>query len=131
MASPTLYCNFVLYDSLCAGLESGFFRNSHTRKCSNIAKLITPAHEAHFRTELWFALSKKSFRHVSYKKGNKVRVRQFKDILAAVVEGRHKYLDAAIAHRKQHLVDDNMNPEDLDEEYSSDDAVTLDDGVLN
>ena len=131
MASPTLYTNFVLYDLLCAGLESGFFRGSHTRKCSNIAKLITPAHEAHFRTELWFALSKKSFRHVSYKKGNKIRVRQFKDILPAVVEGRKKYLDAAIAHRKQHLVDDNFQPEDFDEDYSSDDAVTLDDGLLN
>ena len=131
MASPTLYSNFALYDLLCAGLESGFFRNSHIRKCSNIAKLITPAHEAHFRTELWFALSKKSFRHVSYEKGNKVRVRQFKDILAAVVEGRQKYLDAAIAHRKQNLVDDNTNPEDFDKEYSSDDAVILEDGVLN
>ncbi len=48
-----------------------------------------------------------------------------------MVEGRQKYLDPAIAHRKQNLVDDNINPEDFDEEYSSDDAVTLEDGVLN
>ena len=130
MASPRFYSNFVLYDLFCAGLESGYFRGSHLRSCSNIAKLITPAHEAHFRTELWFALSKKSFRHNSFKKGNKMRVKQFKDILAAVVEGRKTYLLEAITHRKQGLKDDNLETEDMDENYSSDDAVSLEDAMF-
>jgi hypothetical protein len=131
IASPKLYSNFVLYDLLCGGLESGYFRGSHLRSCSNIAKLITPAHEAHFRTELWFALSKKSFRHNSFKKGNKMRVKQFKEICLAVAEGRKTYLADAIAHRKQGFKDDNLEAEDIDENYSSDDAVALDDDMLN
>jgi hypothetical protein len=113
MASPEMYSNFVLYDLFCSGLESGYFRGSHLRSCSNIAKLITPAHEAHFRTELWFALSKKSFRHNSFKKGNKIRGKQLKIFLAAVVEGRKSYLLAAIDHRKKELRDDNLEAEDL------------------
>ena len=125
MASPKMYSNFVQYDLFCSGLESGYFRGSHLRSCSNIAKLITPAHEAHFRTELWFALSKKSYRHNSFKKGNKIRGKQFKIMLAAVLEGRKSYLLPAIEHRKQELKDDNVDPEDVDEDYSSDDAVTL------
>ena len=131
IAAPQFYSNFILYDLFCAGLESGFFRNSHLRSCSNIAKLITPAHEAHFRTELWFALSKKSFRHNSFKKGNKARVKQFKEILNVVAEGRQKYLPDAIAHRKEGLKDDNLDAQDFDENYSSDDAVALDDKMLN
>ena len=131
IASPNLYSNFVLYDLLCGGLESGYFRGSHLRSCSNIAKLITPAHEAHFRTELWFALSKKSFRHNSFKKGNKQRVKQFKEICVSVAEGRKTYLADAIAHRKQGFKDDNLEAEDIDENYSSDDAVALNDDMLN
>lgn len=131
IASPKLYSNFVLYDLFCGGLESGYFRGSHLRSCSNIAKLITPAHEAHFRTELWFALSKKSFRHNSFKKGNKMRVKQFKEICLAVAEGRKTYLADAIAHRKQGFKDDNLEAEDIDENYSSDDAVALEDDMLN
>ena len=131
IASPKLYSNFVLYDLLCGGLESGYFRGSYLRSYSNIAKLITPAHEAHVRTELLFALSKKSFRHNSFKKGNKQRVKQFKEICVSVAEGRKTYLADAIAHRKQGFKDDNLEAEDIDENYSSDDAVALNDDMLN
>ena len=79
----------------------------------------------------WFALSKKSFRHNSFKKGNKARVKQFKEILHAVAEGRQKYLPDAIAHRKEGLKDDNLEAQDFDENYSSDDAVALDETMLN
>jgi hypothetical protein len=37
----------------------------------------------------------------------------------------------AIAHRKQGFKDDNLEAEDIDENYSSDDAVALDDDMLN
>ena len=59
-----------------------------------------------------------------------MRVKQFKDILAAVVEGRKTYLLEAITHRKQGLKDDNLEAEDFDENYSSDDAVTLEDAMF-
>ena len=48
-----------------------------------------------------------------------------------MAEGRKKYLPEAIAHRKVGLKDDNLEAEDFDENYSSDDAVALDDTMLN
>ena len=130
LVSPQMYTNAVLYDLFCSGLESGFFRGSHSRRCSDIRKLITAAHEAHFRTELWFALSKKSFRHNSYKRGNKVRVKLFKEALAAVKVGRENFLAEAITLRKNGMLDDNLEQEDLDADYSSDDAVAVDADML-
>jgi hypothetical protein len=88
--------------------------------CSDIRKLITAAHEAHFRTELWFALSKKSFRHNSYK-----------DVLAALKVGRATFLQEAIAIRQNGKAEDNLEPEGLENDvYSSDDAVTVDEDML-
>ena len=131
LVSPQMYTNIVLYDLFCAGLESGFFRGSHTRWSTDIRKLITAAHEAHFRTELWFALSKKSFRHNSYKRGNKAKVKLFKDVLAAVKEGRATCLQEAIKIRQNGKAEDNLEPEDLEnDDYSSDDAVTVDEDML-
>ena len=40
IVSPEMYNNKVLYDLFCSGLESGFFRGSHSRRCSDIRKLI-------------------------------------------------------------------------------------------
>jgi hypothetical protein len=122
-----MYTNKLLYHLFCSGLESGFFRGSHTRRCSDIRKLITAAHEAHFRAELWFALSKKSFRHNSYKRGNKIRVKLLQEALAEVKEGRLNYLKDAIAIRQTGRTDDDLEPEDLDADYSSDDAVDIND----
>jgi hypothetical protein len=130
IVSPEMYNNKVLYDLFCSGLESGFFRGSHSRRCSDIRKLITAAHEAHFRTELWFALSKKSFRHNPYKRGNKTRVKLFKEALAAVKVGRENCLAEAIKIRKTGMLDDNLEQDELDADYSSDDAVAVDEDML-
>ncbi len=54
----------------------------------------------------------------------------FKDALAAVKEGRKHFLEEAIAIRKNGKVDDDLEPEDLDDDYSSDDAVTVDANML-
>jgi hypothetical protein len=107
LVSPQMYTNVVLYDLFCAGLESGFFHGSHTRRSSDIRKLITAAHEAHFRTELWFAQSYK-VRVNSYKRGNKVRVKLFKDVLAAVKVGRATCLQEAIKIRQNGKAENNL-----------------------
>jgi hypothetical protein len=85
------------------------------------------SHEAHFRTELWFALSKKAFRHNSYKKGNKVRVKKFKEALAAVREGREKYMQEALKIRMGAMVE---NTDQVDDDVESDDNCVLDESDL-
>jgi hypothetical protein len=130
MVSPELYNNPILFDFFCAGLESGHFRGSKFR-CSktDISKLITVSHEAHFRTELWFALSKKAFRHNSYKKGNKVRVKKFKEALAAVRKGREKHMLNALKLRHEGR-DPNIGDVANCDDGDSDDACILDDSDL-
>jgi hypothetical protein len=128
MVSPEFYNNPILFDFFCTGLESGHFRGSKFRSTkTDLTKLITVSHEAHFRTELWFALSKKAFRHNSYKKGNKVRVKKFKEALVAVREGREKYLQDALKIRMNGMVE---NTENVDDDVESDDACVLGDNDL-
>ncbi len=128
MVSPEFYNNPILFDFFCAGLESGHFRGSKFRSSkTDISKLITVSHEAHLRTELWFALSKKAFRHNSYKKGNKVRVKKFKEALAAVREGREKYMQEALKIRVGGMVE---NSDQVDDDVESDDNCVLDESDL-
>ncbi len=123
MVSPEFYNNPILFDFFCAGLESGHFRGSEFRNTkTEISKLITVSHEAHFRTELWFALSKKAFRHNSYKKGNKVRVKKIKEALAAVKEGREKYMQEAHKIRMGPMVE---NTDGVEDDVDSDDNCVL------
>jgi hypothetical protein len=73
----------------------------------------------------------KSFRHNSYKRGNKVRVKLFKDVLAAVKVGRATCLQEAVKIRQNGKAEDNLEAEDLEnDDYSSDDAVTVDEDML-
>jgi 5,10-methenyltetrahydromethanopterin hydrogenase len=54
----------------------------------------------------------------------------FKEVLAAVKEGRQNCLAEAIKIRQTGMLDDNLEPEDLDADYSSDDAVAVDDADM-
>ena len=54
----------------------------------------------------------------------------FKEVLAAVKEGRENCLTEAIKIRQTGMLDDNLEPEDLDADYSSDDAVVVDADML-
>ncbi len=49
------------------------------------------------------------------------------EALAEVKEGRLNYLKDAIAIRQTGRTDDDLEPEDLDADYSSDDAVDIND----
>jgi hypothetical protein len=57
IASASMYAHPALFDLFCAGLESGRFKS--TKKLMDmvpIEEVITVAHEAHFRLELWYSL---------------------------------------------------------------------------
>jgi hypothetical protein len=62
--SKKMYLNPVLYDLLCSGIESGKLKHyPKAKKPSTLRKLITIAHEAHLRLELWFSLGKQEYHH--------------------------------------------------------------------
>jgi hypothetical protein len=55
IASPSMYTHPALFDLFCAGLESGRLRSTKKMDMSPIEQVITVAHEAHFRLELWYS----------------------------------------------------------------------------
>ena len=64
LRSNCMYTNKVLFEFLCAGLESGMLKKSIRRLVpAPLRELITVAHEAHFRSEIWLALKHKRYRH--------------------------------------------------------------------
>ncbi len=88
-----------LFDLFCLGLESGNFRQNKKRPYTPIDLLIMKAHEAHFRAELYLALSKKSFRHHNTTSTSKECVRIFNQAIIAVREGRDRYMKKAVDTR--------------------------------
>jgi hypothetical protein len=60
LLSPKMYQDQILFDIFCLGLESGNFRQNKKRPYTPLDQLITKAHEAHFRVELYLALRKKA-----------------------------------------------------------------------
>jgi hypothetical protein len=64
--SDKMYTNPVLYQKFLAGLESGhIIRGLKKRNPALITQVITTAHEAHIRLELWLALSCCNYRHTA------------------------------------------------------------------
>ena len=63
LMSSEMYRNPVLYDLFCGGVESGKIKYNEKRGPTTISKLLTMSHEAHIRTEIWWALGKQNFSH--------------------------------------------------------------------
>ena len=61
--SNFMYKYDVLFDQFCGGIESGIMRNSPSRPRGDLSQYITIAFEAHFRLEIWYALSCFNFKH--------------------------------------------------------------------
>jgi hypothetical protein len=61
--SNGMYLNSVLFNLFCGGLESGMLRLTMNVPFTPIRDLITVAHEAHFRMELYYALERQRYRH--------------------------------------------------------------------
>jgi hypothetical protein len=65
LRSDAMYKNSAVFTLFCQGLESGELKHSKRLQPTTIGSLITIAHEAHFRLELWYTLSKIDFSHSS------------------------------------------------------------------
>ena len=132
LVSPKMYQDQILFDIFCLGLESGNFRQNRKRPYTPLNDLITKAHEAHFRVELYLALSKKSFRHHNVHSASAERVRLFNIAISAVREGRQKYLKKAVETRMKSRTQRQVNEcERVGElEENSDDYVDVEEDDL-
>ena len=61
LRSNMMYLNPVLYNLLCCGVESGKLKGGTKQKPSSLRQLMTVAHEAHLRLELYLALTRQRF----------------------------------------------------------------------
>ena len=86
--SDKMYLNQTVYDFFCEGLESGQFKNTVSHDKATISDLITPAHEAHFRAELYFALPVPEFRHPITKAHGLRRLKLWQKFLPLVKKDR-------------------------------------------
>ena len=61
LRSDEMYLNPALYNLLCCGVESGKLKGGTKQKRSSLRQLMTVAHEAHLRLELYLALTRQRF----------------------------------------------------------------------
>ena len=129
---PGMYQDEVLFNIFCMGLESGNFRQNRKRPYTPINELITKAHEAHFRVELYLALTKNSFRHHNTTTASSERIRLFNLAITCVREGREKYMQKAVETRMQNRTPTQIEESDRvnEQEVGSDDNVDIDEDDL-
>ena len=96
LKSKAMYLNPVLYDLLCSGIESGKLKHyPKAKKPSTLRSLITIAHEAHLRLELWFTLGEQKFAHDPSTVHGEKRIRMWKKMLKIVKADRERNAEEA------------------------------------
>jgi len=105
ICSADMYTYPKLFDMFCAGLESGRLRGTIQVGISPIEDLITLSHEAHFRLELWFALTAQSFRHDNAKAASDARKIKHQDFCALVARDRRNNATEAFNHRSTNMAE--------------------------
>jgi hypothetical protein len=110
-----------LFDMFCAGLESGRLRGTSRLQITPIENIITVAHEAHFRCELWFALQTQSYRHDPSISANAARFEKHRNFCALVAKDRRENATNAFNHRRSQIANPNDN-----NDSSSDDDIGVD-----
>jgi hypothetical protein len=119
LKSCNMYKNEVVCSRFHEGLESGNFKQSEKVNPASIGKLITIGHEAHFRLELWFALSRQKYAHHPNKTSNFMRKAEWNVFLELVYMDRKTNEPNAYLNRMQHVQD---HIEHLDDAGSDSDS---------
>jgi hypothetical protein len=89
-----------LFDLFCAGMESGKIRGIlKVEEMTPIEDLITVAHEAHFRCELWYTLVTQAYRHDASKAANEERFKRHQRFCFLVAKDRRENGTNAFNHR--------------------------------
>ena len=108
LRSDAMYKNSTVFTLFCQGLESGELKHSKRLQPTTIGCLITIAHEAHFRLELWYTLSKVGFSHSSKVAHIAKRKENFLAFCKLVKKDR---LDNEAAAFAQRLTSENLDGE--------------------
>ena len=119
--SSEMYKNATVFNLFCLGLESGMLKMARTMQPTRIEKLITIAHEAHFRLELWLALSKQGFRHKTTGAWTDKRKEYWDEFCQLVAKDRKDNSDTACNNRLGEMHEDNA----LSSEEDDDDKAGL------
>ena len=86
--SGNMYQNPAMYSLICGGVESGKFKQNPRRDPATISDLLTVAHEAAIRSELWFGLEKPGYRHDPSLDHGRLRLEEWKFFCELVYEDR-------------------------------------------
>ena len=106
--SADMYKNPVLYKKWVSGMETGNLKGMKPSKAAPIGNLITAAHEAHMRLEVWLASSKRNFKHTPGIVDAADKRRQWKKMARLVMEDRANNAADAHALRVQDMPDYNV-----------------------
>ena len=117
---PNMYTYEKLFDLFCVALESGRFRGTDQMPISPIENLITVAHEAHFRLELWYALTAQSFRHDTARVACEERAEKHHNLCKLVAQDRRD--NGTLAFKTRNSTTAN-NDDDSDISDDSDEGV--------
>ena len=108
-----MYCNPVLYNLFCSGIESGKIKYNPKKGPTTISKLLTISHEANIRSELWWALDSQKYRHLPSAEHIKDRLLEF-----------HKFREKVIADcadNEEKAAQGRHGPQPADNDESSED----------
>jgi hypothetical protein len=116
LRSPNMYKNATVFNLFCLGLESGMLKMARTLSPTRLQKLITIAHEAHFRLELWLALSKQGFRHKTTSAWHDKRKDYWDEFCKLVSKDRQDNEETASTTRLGEIPDRNPDCSDDDDD---------------
>ncbi len=121
--SDEMYLNPAVYNLLCGGVESGKLKNgSKTNVPSSLPRLMTAAHEARLRLELFLALKRQRYGKNS-DKGEGIRRKKMWEAFCEVVhEDRELHATSAEQARLESAGNPTGNNRDLQDD---DDAANL------
>ena len=96
LRSDEMYLNPALYNLLCCGVESGKLKGgTKLKQRSSLRELMTVAHEAHLRLELYLALTRQRFNKKSNIVLSKERKVEWEAFCELVLNDRNRNAEAA------------------------------------
>lgn len=120
LKSEEMYLNPALYNLLCCGLESGKLKNGKKQGRSTLRLLITVAHEAHLRLELYLALKRQRYHKKPNTTNKKKRTLMWDQFCEKVYNDRSRNAEAAeLARLQGHGVGYAVDEVDVEEEPKS------------
>ena len=120
LKSEEMYLNPALYNLLCCGLESGKLKNGKKQGRSTLRLLITVAHEAHLRLELYLALRRQRYHKKPNTTNKQKRTLMWDQFCESVYNDRSRNAEAAeLARLQGHGVGYAVDEVDVEEEPKS------------